>query len=536
MRTIQTSKLKTLRAIGYCRTSGESQRDNTSIARQKEAIESFIKHKNWQFKRHYIDECKSGSSVRGRTAFQRMLKDAELGKFDVIVPFVIDRFARDGLDILYNAKTLKEQYQVSIVSVSSSFNNFDDQNVISNYVEAGMAEQEKINIVRRTSGGRIKQAKKGKRWSPKLPVGRGYNKTTETWFVNAEGKRLKEILEKYVKGQGMKSLALEYHYPSPMSITRKIREGQLTGIYQARFTSKKHSEFNIIVPVPAVPEIIDSKLMKRVQDKLKHNRTWNQQHRRQHLFTSFLKCEHCGRSLYAQNQNGVVYYRHDKYYADDRHKSCPFQSVREDKIKEVILDYLYTFFLNEPAYNQAIENAMPDDSDRQELLEDINQTKQQLTANKKQINRLVDAIAKGADVSLLLDKQTTLIKEKEMLTLRIDELQQTLANMPDLVSSKAEIDVLRLELLEKYASQDWRDLTYKEIRQFLYFLFSDNPKKNDYGISVSCNGLYGRKRKFEISFEGCVDFSTNEELYERLIDTYDKYLDEHSISPNKDSL
>jgi len=144
---METIKSKTLRAVGYCRTSGESQRDNTSIPRQKEAIESYVRNRDWKFQKHYVDECKSGSSVKGRTAFQRMLKDAELGKFDVIVPFVIDRFARDGLDILYNAKTLKEQYQVSIVSVSSSFNNFDDQNVISNYVEAGMAEQEKINIV-----------------------------------------------------------------------------------------------------------------------------------------------------------------------------------------------------------------------------------------------------------------------------------------------------------------------------------------------------------------------------------------------------
>ena len=119
MKTNQKVKSKTLRAVGYCRTSGESQRGNTSIGRQKEAIESYVRNRDWKFGKHYVDECKSGSSVKGRTAFQRMLKDAELGRFDVIVPYVIDRFARDGLDILYNAKTLKEQFQVSIVSVNS---------------------------------------------------------------------------------------------------------------------------------------------------------------------------------------------------------------------------------------------------------------------------------------------------------------------------------------------------------------------------------------------------------------------------------
>ncbi|GAG50916.1 unnamed protein product, partial [marine sediment metagenome] len=43
---MKTENNHKLRAVGYSRTSGEGQRDNTSILRQKEAIESFVEHKN----------------------------------------------------------------------------------------------------------------------------------------------------------------------------------------------------------------------------------------------------------------------------------------------------------------------------------------------------------------------------------------------------------------------------------------------------------------------------------------------------------
>ena len=52
-----------LRAVGYSRTSGEGQRDNTSIPTQQRAEEAFIKQRGWDFVEHYVDESKSGSKV-----------------------------------------------------------------------------------------------------------------------------------------------------------------------------------------------------------------------------------------------------------------------------------------------------------------------------------------------------------------------------------------------------------------------------------------------------------------------------------------
>ena len=59
-----------LRAVGYCRTSGEGQRDNSSIPIQEKSIEDFSHRNDWKFISHYVDESKTGSKVAGRDAFQ----------------------------------------------------------------------------------------------------------------------------------------------------------------------------------------------------------------------------------------------------------------------------------------------------------------------------------------------------------------------------------------------------------------------------------------------------------------------------------
>ena len=76
IKQVKQVQSKSLRAVGYARTSGESQRDNTSIPRQKTEVENFVANNGWQFLRHYVDESLSGSKIEGRDNFKQMMKDA----------------------------------------------------------------------------------------------------------------------------------------------------------------------------------------------------------------------------------------------------------------------------------------------------------------------------------------------------------------------------------------------------------------------------------------------------------------------------
>lgn len=164
-----------MRAVGYCRTSGESQRDNTSIPTQKRSIEDFCKQNGWKFVAHYVDESKSGAKIAGREDFQRMIRDSAMNKFNVIVAYDVTRFARDGVDILSNAKLLRENFGVHFVDTKGGFDSRPGGNVLMNFVHAGVSEFERLQIMRRTVGGRIQKARNGEPWSATLPFGRGYD-------------------------------------------------------------------------------------------------------------------------------------------------------------------------------------------------------------------------------------------------------------------------------------------------------------------------------------------------------------------------
>ena len=543
MKTNQTikSKSKTLRAVGYCRTSGSGQKDNTSIPQQKELIENFADYNNnYKFLKHYVDESKSGSLIAGRIEFQKMLSDAERGQFDIVIVKDMKRFGRDGLDTLLISNRLYKDFGVNVVPVQGSFDIQDRRKILNTFLEAGLSQDEKIQIIDRMQGGKIAKAKAGLRWCPMLPVGRGYERISKTqgrWFINEQGRQLKEILEKYVNGESMRNLAKKYGYPSERSITRIVRQSQLTGVYQAPFTCKELPEYNITIPVKAVPEVIDSKLMKRVQAKLDFNRTWNKQAVYEHLLAGFVFCKHCGRALSLQVQKKKdksgkiikerIYFRHN-HFTNDKKERCPFDSIHSYKFEKKALDYLYTFFMDEPAYNEAVKRAMPSDDDRQALNEDLYRVEQQLIELSKQEKNFAAGLRAGLKVTkAVIAEQEQMERERNILEVRKDELMQTKSDLPDEAKTQLEIEYLRLNLIYEYGDQDWQELSYKQIRGFLHHLFSDNPKRNGYGIFIELVGktkLYGKK-KFDISFNGCVEFASNDVLRERHFAQVDKCLD-----------
>ena len=500
------SKSKAIRAVGYDRTSGAGQRDNTSIPRQKESIEKFIQsQEGWQFLKHYVDESKSGGKIDGRIEFQQMIIDAANNNFDVVVIYDIDRFARDGSDIITQSNLLKKNFAVDTVDTKNNFDTRDHQKVMMKFVHAGMAEQERLGILDRTIKGRIATAKNGTPWTPKFPAGREFIYTDKKnkvgyWQISEYGYTLQKLLLKYANGESLKSLAKEYGIKSAQNICRNVRQSQLSGIYQVTFKSPLIG-IHEIVSVPAIPQIITSDLEKRVRDRMGHNTVCNKQAKRKYLLTGFLKCTHCGKSLKSQTTTtGIVYYRHHYYDSEDK-KTCSYKAIRGDVLESQVLDYLYSFFLDEPSFNRAVKEAIPSGDDRKALVKDIKRCNNQLVKVNKEINNLVNAIAAGADISLFLDKQAALKTERTVSENRLVDLKDTLLSMPNPELVKEQALSLRLKLVQQHKNKDWRSIPYDDVRQFLHFLFSDNPKKNGFGITV------GKiKNSWCITFNGSFDF------------------------------
>jgi DNA invertase Pin-like site-specific DNA recombinase len=486
---------KRLRAAGYSRTSGEGQRDNTSIPRQREAIDATCQRNGWRLVRHYVDECKSGAKTEGRDDFKRMLQDAAKGEFDVVVPFDATRLARDGVDIVSTAKVLKATFGVFVVDSKGQFDNRDHRNALRNFVQAGVSEHERLTIMERMLGGRIKNAQDGIPWCKNLPVGRDFHvtgKRTGQWGISETGRKLAALLARYAAGEPMTALVREYGFHDSAHVLRHVRDGQLAARpYVVTFHTPDIGIVNLQVPVPAVPPVITPELEQRVRDRLEHNRTWNKQCLRKYLLSGFIRCSHCGAALTCQTTDGVSYYAHHRSSVAARrgdYRDCPFRSIRGDAVEGPVLDYLYRWFVDQPAFDLAVKLALPSEDSRKEREEEARRVERDLAKAEKEITNLVNAVAAGVDPGLLLGKQQGLKSERDALRSRLAELRRELASLPDPVVIREEAEIMRAAMAKEYMLKDWRKESFDDVRRFLHFMFGDSPKREGLGVYVRSEG------------------------------------------------
>ncbi len=85
-----------MRASLYGRVSSEEQVQGYSLDAQRRAFRSLVDSRHWSIHREYIEEGRSAHTddVRKRPVFIEAIRDAEAGKYDVLVVHNIDRFSR----------------------------------------------------------------------------------------------------------------------------------------------------------------------------------------------------------------------------------------------------------------------------------------------------------------------------------------------------------------------------------------------------------------------------------------------------------
>ncbi len=97
-----------LRVCAYCRVSTDSDDQVESYRAQVEYYtQAIAKNPKWRFVDIYADEGITGTSVRKRDRFNKMMKDCEKGKIDLILTKSVSRFARNTVDSLKYVRKLK---------------------------------------------------------------------------------------------------------------------------------------------------------------------------------------------------------------------------------------------------------------------------------------------------------------------------------------------------------------------------------------------------------------------------------------------
>ena len=96
------------RVAVYARVSTDDPRQTSSYELQKNYyVDAIKRHPNWNLVEIYADEGISGTSLRRRDAFVKMISDCKEGKIDLIVTKSVSRFSRNVLDCIGYVRELK---------------------------------------------------------------------------------------------------------------------------------------------------------------------------------------------------------------------------------------------------------------------------------------------------------------------------------------------------------------------------------------------------------------------------------------------
>ena len=220
------------RCVIYLRVSTAVQVDGFSLSAQRETLISYARRNDMEIVEEYEDAGKSGKSIEGRPAFQKMMRDIENGlQIDCVLVFKLSRFGRSAVDVLTSVEFLKD-YGVSLIAVNDGINSGTASGILIISVLSAVAEIERENIQEQTMSGRREKARQGK-WNGGPPP-YGYDLKDGILVVNEEeAKVVKQIFEMYVTSNRPVSEIAEYfnmHYGRIDKVTHEHTFWSVSGI------------------------------------------------------------------------------------------------------------------------------------------------------------------------------------------------------------------------------------------------------------------------------------------------------------------
>ena len=207
-KVINSVKKIVKRVCAYARVSTDSEEQLTSYSSQiKHYSEMIESNPEWEFVGVYADEGISGTQVKNRTQFQKMVDDALNGKIDMIIAKSISRFARNTLDTLRICRELRE-HNVDIYFEKENIHTLelDSEMFLTLYSAFAQAESESTSM--NVKMGLNAKMKRGEPVGNQNCYGYIWNEETKELEINEkQAEVIRLIFDLYIKGVGGRTIA-----------------------------------------------------------------------------------------------------------------------------------------------------------------------------------------------------------------------------------------------------------------------------------------------------------------------------------------
>lgn len=165
-----------MNVAAYCRVSTDKSDQLNSLEAQKKFFMEYTKKHDYNLIKLYADEGISGTKIKNRKEFQRLMRDAKNGLFDMVVVKDISRFARNTVDLLQSIGTLKA-LGIETTFLTANMTVLGQSEFVLTIFGA-LAQEESANTSKRVKFGKKMNAEKGR--VPNIVY--GYDKTIGDYF------------------------------------------------------------------------------------------------------------------------------------------------------------------------------------------------------------------------------------------------------------------------------------------------------------------------------------------------------------------
>ena len=417
-------------------SSAEQVLHGLSLDAQKMKLTKYAKEHNMKIVEWYMDEGVSGRKlIKKRPELQRLIHDAQKGKFERIIFIKLDRFFRSVAEYHECMKqiapvvwsTTEEQYDLTTANGRMLVN----MKLTIAEMEADQTG-ERIKIVNeyKVATGQPLIGIQPFGWMNAVDESTGRKKVVKD---PDEAPILEDLLQHFrtyqSKRKAITYLHSKYHISmSQHAFSSLIANTMLYGMYR---NNPNYCD-----------AYMDKESFEELQEIAKRNIKENNAENRAYLFTGLIKCPHCGRLLAGQistssrKTDDKTYQYKYKAYRCPKHRAsnaCDYKSVVfETSLEKILLENIDQYLKD--AKIRAIEIAeSPEEKISKYNVEEIN----------KEIERLNYSWRKGR------------IKTIEQYDKEYDELMEQLELAQ---SERAETTMPNFEKIEEVLNSDWKEI------------------------------------------------------------------------------
>ena len=330
-----------IKVASYCRVSTDSEDQANSFESQQRYFREYIeRHPEWELYEVYADEGITGTSTKKRTQFNRMINDAYLGRFKLIITKEVSRFSRNLLDTIAYTRELKSR-GIGVIFMNDGFTSLDPDSELRLSIMGSIAQEESRKTSSRVKWGQTRQMERGVVFGTSLL---GYDVEDGKLTINPEGAEVvRLIFHKYaVEKKGTSIIARELREAgfktysdnvlwNSSHIVRILRNEKYVGDlvqkktitldYLTHAKKTNNGEEEMITITDHHKPIIDRELWDIAQQELqKRNRNNNQNngHSNRHIFSGKMVCGECGSRFISRSKtrkSGTSYKRWSCYTA-----------------------------------------------------------------------------------------------------------------------------------------------------------------------------------------------------------------------------